>query len=518
MKPLTIGIACRKEFESVWDVLCVLRQIHGDFFDIVVVDNAPERGINIESSTVAAGGRYYHRPDLTGTSAPRDAVFRYADTPWVLCCDSHVFFDIGSLDIFKDMGDMFAKDILSGPMVDITGKGISTHWQPNPGGGLWGTWGKDERVNGTEPFEIPMQGLGVFAMRKDAWPGFHPQSRDFGGEEGYVHEKVRRNGGKAICVPSLRWRHRFRPQSGNDFTGTPYPNSPQSHAFNLLVQHRELGIDAIDAIKGHYAFKGITKDAWDKLIAESEVNQPFNAPPTRPKPQNILGVWYSDNSAPESLIRNSLRTVDTARDWAVRYGRHEVYTVASPWNRINFDIDQTLFKGEQKRSHGAIIRAIQQCLAYAEVDNFKPDIVCLLEHDVLYPPDYFVTVANQFGTYPDANVVSNHDYIGLCAGGWQPCKVKDNPMHQLSMRVNYLEKNLNRAWSDFDKKGSCLLEPQGNRKDWVQIDGTPGIGVMPAVHVNHRSGRFTNHGEVCYGIATSKTHPHWGESYRWWPT
>jgi hypothetical protein len=58
-------------------------------------------------------------------------------------------------------------------------------------------------------FEIPAMGLGLFSMRKDAWPGFNPLFRGFGGEEGYIHEKVRRLGGKAICLPALRWIHRF---------------------------------------------------------------------------------------------------------------------------------------------------------------------------------------------------------------------------------------------------------------------------------------------------------------------
>ena len=50
-----------------------------------------------------------------------------------------------------------------------------------------------------EPFEIWGQGLGVFSCRKDAWPGFHPAFRGFGGEEGYIHEKVRQRGARCAC-------------------------------------------------------------------------------------------------------------------------------------------------------------------------------------------------------------------------------------------------------------------------------------------------------------------------------
>ena len=56
-----------------------------------------------------------------------------------------------------------------------------------------------------EPFEIPMHGLGLFACRKEAWPGFNPRLSGFGGEEGYLHQKIRNRGGRVYCMPFLRW-------------------------------------------------------------------------------------------------------------------------------------------------------------------------------------------------------------------------------------------------------------------------------------------------------------------------
>ena len=50
-------------------------------------------------------------------------------------------------------------------------------------------------------FEIPGQGLGFFACRKDVWPGFNPHARrQFGGEEMYIHEKVRWHVAAAVCL------------------------------------------------------------------------------------------------------------------------------------------------------------------------------------------------------------------------------------------------------------------------------------------------------------------------------
>ncbi len=72
---------------------------------------------------------------------------------------------------------------------------------------MWGIWGTDPRGLDPEgePFEIPMQGMGVFSCRQSAWQGFNPLFRGFGGEEGYIHEKFRQAGGRCLCLPWLRW-------------------------------------------------------------------------------------------------------------------------------------------------------------------------------------------------------------------------------------------------------------------------------------------------------------------------
>jgi hypothetical protein len=81
---------------------------------------------------------------------------------------------------------------------------------------MWGIWATDRRGKDPEgdPFEIPMQGMGVFSCRKGAWPGFNPMFRGFGGEEGYIHEKFRQAGGRCLCLPWLRWTHRFGRPAG----------------------------------------------------------------------------------------------------------------------------------------------------------------------------------------------------------------------------------------------------------------------------------------------------------------
>jgi len=83
-----------------------------------------------------------------------------------------------------------------------------------------------------------MQGLGAFSCLKSAWLGFHPQFRGFGGEEGYIHESFRQAGRKTLCLPWLRWMHRF----GRPF-GPRYLVTQEDRLRNYVIGHDELGLD-----------------------------------------------------------------------------------------------------------------------------------------------------------------------------------------------------------------------------------------------------------------------------------
>lgn len=512
MNRLTVGLATYKDFDGVYFTLQSLRAHHGTNFDILVLDNAPERCIRTEQVTRAVGGRYLHRPDLTGTSQSRDALFRFAETPWVLVCDSHVLFEPGAIARLIELSDKpeHARDFFTGPLVWDDGIGLSTHWRQTTPPGLWGVW-DHVTITSPEPFDIPMQGLGCFAMAKDYWPGFHPFARGFGGEEGYVHEKARRAGGRVLCVPQLRWRHRFRDVGGWDKNPTPYPALLPDHTFNLLVQHRELGIDAEQAIHNDFG-KRCTPTEWAAIQKEAAIRQPFGQMTKEPERQRIVGVWYTDNTAPPLLLVNSLQSIASA---AKQCWRHDVAIVACGWERpseLPAEIIFVRFLGERKRSHATIVAQILDALEAVPLG----DAVCFLEHDVLYPEWYFQRVGDAFALNPATPVVSNLDYIGLNSQGWQPVKERHEPMHQLSMRSAFALNNLKRAALEAEG-GSALLEPQGDRSDWIRLEASSGLGLIPAVHVNHAAGRFTSHGDVCYAPATAKLHPHWGEHRNLWP-
>lgn len=114
-----------------------------------------------------------------------------------------------------------------------------------------------------EPFEVPGMGLGLFSCRKEAWPGFNEHARGFGGEELYIHEKVRRQGGKAICLPWLRWVHRF-----HRVHGVPYRVSAWNKIRNYVLEFQELDRDVLPVYQ-HFVEQGsMSQEAWDYLIED----------------------------------------------------------------------------------------------------------------------------------------------------------------------------------------------------------------------------------------------------------
>lgn len=507
MNTLTIGMATYKDFEGVWMTIEALRAYHPHAFDLIVIDTAPQSCRQTEGVTKAAGGKYFHRPDLVGTAAPRDQLFRVARSPWVMCLDSHVLLEPNAVAAAIAYAESHPDciDLIQGPLVHDDGKACSTHWRPTTPPGLWGTWDTDPRHAAAEAFEIPMQGLGLWMMRREAWPGFNPAFRGFGGEEGYIHEKTRQLGGKSLCIPSLRWRHRFRDTSA----GAPYPLRLEDHVLNLLVGHRELGVEAEEQIHADFA-KKLPPDSWTRLRMLTAAVQPVANIQRRSRPVRLLGIWYSNNAAPVPILKHSLETIRRAAESS----RHDVHVASCSWEPITGNpFPWVKADRSAKPGHGQILAQQFQCVGLAGDLDFEA--VVFLEHDVIYPPDYFDRIGEALAANPTAPVVSNLDYIGLNGTGWLRVKERHEPLHQLTIRREAFEENFARAEAEVNRQGWANLEPEGDRSSWVRI---PPVGTLPAVHINHPS-RLTSHGEVVYEASSTlgQSHPFWGDFKRWWP-
>ncbi len=254
-KTLSIGMATYDDYDGVYFSVQAIRIFHPEITEcteILVLDNHPE-GTHAEALKAlekhVPGYRYIPVNTIRGT-AVRDRIFREANADCVLCMDSHVLFPPGALRRLISYFEAHpaTRDLLQGPLLADDLHTLSTHFEPRWSEGMWGVWGADARAASidAEPFEIPMQGLGVFACRRDAWPGFNPRFTGFGGEEGYLHEKFRQAGGNTLCLPFLQWVHRF-----NRPSRTPYNLNWHDRIRNYWIAFRELGLDTTP-IEAHF--------------------------------------------------------------------------------------------------------------------------------------------------------------------------------------------------------------------------------------------------------------------------
>ena len=285
---LTIGMATYDDYDGVFFTIQAIRMYHPEVVDDVeflVVDNHPDGpcGAPLKAlETAIPNYRYLPLAGRSGTATTRDLVFREAAGDFVLCMDCHVFIVAGALRrllaYFRAHPD--SADLLQGPLVSESLQTLSTHFDPVWREGMYGVWAHDPagRDEDAPPFDIPMQGLGVFACRRTAWPGFNPLFRGFGGEEGYIHEKVRQAGGRTLCLPFLRWMHRFkRPM------GTPYPNIWEDRIRNYFIGWQELGLstEAMEAHFGQHLGAEVAARIFTTIRSELEM---LNARPAPPLP------------------------------------------------------------------------------------------------------------------------------------------------------------------------------------------------------------------------------------------
>lgn len=254
---LSIGMATYDDYDGVYFTIQALRLYHANVIndvELLVIDNNPS-GLASEAlknlCNNSTNCRYVPYTEKTGTSAPRDYIFEVASAPYVMCVDSHILLDI---NVIQKLIKYFRKnplsnDLLQGPLLDDGGTTIFTHWDPVWSKGMYGTWSIDDRGRkaSNKPFEIPLQGLGLFACRKAVWLGFNPDFSGFGGEEGYIHEKFRQAGHRTLCLPFMRWMHRF-----NRPFGANYANTWEDRVRNYFIGYQELGLNS-DKMEQHFS-------------------------------------------------------------------------------------------------------------------------------------------------------------------------------------------------------------------------------------------------------------------------
>jgi len=323
-------MACFDDFDGVYFTVQALRAYHGadgQDVEIVVVDNHPGSKQGQATADFCSKARVVYHPyeGPPTTAGSRQKVFQLASAPVVCVLDCHILPRWGGfVQSVLDAVEVNPRAIHQGPLWLDNLRSWHTHFKPEWREGMWGTWqtatlhpsgvivdlgiidskkiatpifgGEPLPADGWEawslvsvetwapPFEIPGQGLGMFACRKDVWPGFNPHFRGFGGEEMYIHAKARQLGIPTLCQPSLGWIHRFgRPN------GVPYPNTWYDRCRNYVLGHRELGLPLDDVRSEFLGHRRVTEETWQSLIDNP---QPYQPPgPPAPKAQGAHLQW-----------------------------------------------------------------------------------------------------------------------------------------------------------------------------------------------------------------------------------
>jgi glycosyltransferase involved in cell wall biosynthesis len=269
---LTVGIPVYRDYDGLSMTVQSLRLEYAWFADaeLLFVDNCPDDpdGRETERFAGAVGARYVPLPGPVGTAAAKNAVFAEATGDVVLCLDSHVLLGRGALYELRAFycRDPRCPDLVSGPILRDDLTVLATHLDGRWGGGMWGTWQVDPRglTLGWPAFEVPSVAGGLLVCRRDAWPGFNPRFSGFGGEEGYLAAKFHALGRRCLCLPSLRWWHRFRNERP-----APYPLSNRDKARNYVLGLTELGLPLDDA-RQHFVPGLLSAAEWNRLAADPD--------------------------------------------------------------------------------------------------------------------------------------------------------------------------------------------------------------------------------------------------------
>jgi hypothetical protein len=257
------------DFNGVYFTIQSLKMYHAEALancEIIVIDNNPESKEGKETAAFCATDKNikYIKLDNSRGAFAKEDVFFHAKSDNVLVCDCHVLFApnaIQSLISFFESGED-GGNLIQGPLLSDDMKVIATHLKPTWGSGMFGQWAYDERVKSEKSFEIPAQGMGVFACKKNAWVGFPSKCKGFGGEEFFVHEKFRQAGRKTMCLSKFSWLHRFRRPNG-----APYRPTRENKFKNHIRAMLETDMPIFEALE-HYRTIGEKQSDLNKWLSE----------------------------------------------------------------------------------------------------------------------------------------------------------------------------------------------------------------------------------------------------------
>jgi hypothetical protein len=409
----TFGCATRDD-KLVWPTLAVLRMnlppavlARSEF---VVIDNSEtthKDGVEQPNKYAtelqkqmrgAPGMRYVRAAGPSSSSLYRDRLFKEARGKYVVCFDPHVFFPPGSIEslVSHFEANPETSDLIVGPLLSgMSGSITATHqklYDSEPGstpkdakiyngvvcrGNQLAVWGIDDRGKdpAAPPFEVFHQGMGAFACRREAWPGWPSSFYGFGGCETYMMEAFRSRGAKVLCLPGFRWIHSFFEPDGK-----PYSPKLFDRVRNYLVGFKLLGKDDLyGATVAHYSTQSGGRAIVQKAIAEAE--KVLNPKPANPKvkaekPKPEKPAPKPDQFYVAALNRSGLTEEETSPEYLFR----EVKKTPSQTPTLEFGVGLTTLALDMNACNHtcvhrdpAMVEKLKGHLFHAETTKFVHD-------------------------------------------------------------------------------------------------------------------------------------------------
>lgn len=206
-----------------------------------------------------------------------------------------------------------------------------------------------------------------------------------------------------------------------------------------------------------------------------------------------LGIFYTNNNS--SYV---IKTLDNLKSIVESKPNFDII-VCSQENLpyCSFPVVPSLLK---ESSWVNLAVQILQAL-YKGREVFKYKYVSFLEHDVMYPPDYF-----DYSDF-DTDILHNVNYRGVCEYGYQYFGGQFPVLSQMTVKLEY-------AIDHFEK---FLLERvAGITHRDLELSGsaTKRLTGAPAIHINRDS--FTGHGNYFTINYLDQEIPYWGHYSNLW--
>jgi hypothetical protein len=207
-----------------------------------------------------------------------------------------------------------------------------------------------------------------------------------------------------------------------------------------------------------------------------------------------LGIFYSNNNNPKinPAITDSIKSIENNTQG------FDIDIITCVWEKLPYNPFIELISNYKVSSHLNQVMQILQCLYFARETKAPYEYVSFLEHDVLYPAGYF-----SFPDFEEGTILTNMNYGGLSALGWQEKNQMDEPMHQMTMRFNDAIKHFESILPNAILTNSGMVEPQKMKREQWQSK-------HQAIHINHGY-HFTSHNSI-YRKEYTENHPYWGKS------